>query len=116
MTIDRLWRLSLFFLFGSFISGRFAIFTNGGNGNGRWYLLFWFLCTNLFLASGWMLAKSLQLPEKFTILLVGFLTFVGFVSSSPLGLMTLLGLPVLIPFGVFVVILLLIVKAKTRLK
>src|SRR5215213_2606490 len=100
MTRDRFWSLTLFLLSGSLLTGRLAIFTNGGNGNHGWFLLFWLFCTSLFCTSGFLLAKSLQLQKLFIILLVTFLTFLGFVSSSPIGLMSLLGLPVLIPFAI----------------
>jgi hypothetical protein len=116
MTIDRLWNLTLIFLISGFIIGRFAIFTNSGRGNKIWFLLFWLFCTSLFFTSGWLLAKSLQIRKAFTVLLVAFLTIIGFVSSNVIGLMTLLGLPILIPFSMFVIILLLVVKAQTHMK
>jgi hypothetical protein len=116
MTIDRLWTLTLLLLVASLVTGRFAIFTNGGNGNLGWYLLLWLFCTSLFCTSGLLLAKLLRLQKVFTILLVAFLTLLGFVSSSVIGLMSLLGLPVLIPFSAFVVILLIVVKAKAVLR
>jgi hypothetical protein len=116
MTKNKIWNLSLLLLSACFVTGRFAIFTNGGNGNGKWYLMFWLFCTSLFLTSGWLLAKSLQLRNNFMSLLIVFMTLTGFVSSSPIGLMSLLGLPVLIPFSIFVIILLLVVKAKMPLK
>jgi hypothetical protein len=112
MTKNKIWNLSLLLLIACFVTGRYAIFTNGGNGNGRWYLLFWLFCTSLFLTSGWLLAKSLQLQYPFNIALIVFLTFLGFISSSVVGLMGFLGLPVLVPYSVFVVILLFVVKVK----
>lgn len=116
MTVDKLWKLSFLLLFASFTCGRFAIFTNGGNGNANWYLSFWFFSTNLFFTSGLLLAKYLRFQKPFTLLLTTFFTVLGLISSSPLGLMTLLGLPILVPFGVFVIIELLVVKAHSKLK
>lgn len=116
MTIDKLWTITLSLLIASFITGRFAIFTNGGNGNLGWYLLLWLFCTILFCTSGLLLARLLRLQKIYTVLLVAFLTLLGFVSSSVIGLMSLLGLPVLIPFSAFVIILLIVVKAKEAFK
>jgi hypothetical protein len=114
MTVDGLWTLILLLLVAGFFTGRLAIFTNGGNGNAPWYLLFWLFCTGLFFTSGLLVAKSLRLQKLFTFSLVLFLTLLGFVSSSPIGLMSLYSLTVLFSFAVFVIILLLVVKAKPR--
>lgn len=111
MTNERLWSLSLLLLLGSLFTGRFAIFTNGGNGNGRWYLLFWVFCTSLFCASSLLLAKSLRLEKQFTIILVVFLTLVGSICTSPIALMGFPGI-LLIPYAVFCIVLLIVVKAK----
>ena len=63
MSVNKIWVLTLAFLSMSLATGRFAIFTNGGNGNGGWYLLFWLFCTGLFMMSGWLLAKSLKVQR-----------------------------------------------------
>ena len=111
MTAEKLWKSTVLLPVACLITGRFAIFTNGGNGNIVWYLLFWLFGTGLFFTSGLLLAKTFQLQNRFTFVLVVFLTLFGFVGSSPIGLMTLIGLPVLLPFAVFVIVLLLIIKA-----
>ncbi|NJM53501.1 MAG: hypothetical protein HC846_09015 [Blastocatellia bacterium] len=113
MTIDKLWKLTLILLILSLITGRFAIFTNGGNGNSVWYLLLWLFCTSLFYTASLLLAEVIKLPRNQAIILAGVFTLLGFISSSAIGLMSIIGLPVLILFTLFVVCLLIMVKAKS---
>ena len=112
MTIDKLLKLTLVLLILSLITTRFAIFTNGGNGNLGWYLLLWLFCTSLFCTASLLLAKAIKLPRNQAIIFTVVFTLLGFISSSAIGLMSIIGLPVLIFFAVFVVCLLIIVKAK----
>ncbi len=115
MTLTQLWSLALVLLIGSLVSGYFAIFTNGGNGNSVLYLLFWLLCTILFSIGDLLSAKFFSIGKVHNILLITFLTFVGFVFSSPIGLMTVLGLAIIVGFFAYTLILLIMVKTKAVL-
>jgi len=89
------------------MSGSLAIFIIGKIGNPVLILLFWLLCTTLFCVSSLFTVKFYAIEKAIDkILIVSFLTFIGFFCASSIGLMTILGLPVLVPFFVFIIVLL----------
>jgi hypothetical protein len=77
--------------------------------------LFWLLCTSLFFIGGLLSAKFFNIAKVTSILLVSFLTFVGFVLSSPVGLMSFYALMIIVGFSAYVLILLIAGITKTIL-
>jgi hypothetical protein len=108
MTLKRLWKSALFLLIGSLTCGYLGIFNIiPDQFNPPTFFLFWILCTSLFCISSLLTIQFFgwdKLIDK--VLLISFLTFIGFFSSSPIGLMTVCGLPVLAPFFVLFILLL----------
>jgi hypothetical protein len=113
MKTDKIWMATLNLLLICLITYRLAVFSDDGSGNSFLYQLFWIACTGMFFTSSLLLAKLLKLQNLCKYSLVAFLTFLGCFSSSLLGLMSIFGLTVLIPYFVFVGVLLIVVIVKS---
>ena len=114
--MKKLWVITLVGFVTSLIAGRQAIFTNGGNGNGEWYLLFWFTTVTAGISNSLMISRSLCLSEVKTAISVALVAGILLLFSSPLGLMAFFALPLLFAFFVLVLVSLIWFTATSRLK